>query len=119
MGGKGRHWRHAVGVQPCDACSMRLHGEAGVDVRVWHVSLISTGTKGRIFKGMPAGVQAHTLAAVCCFAHPKVSLAYEPGGRVLLLSSRGSSACQARPEHSSGCSCLQHACMHVSRENSG
>eukprot|EP00891_Asterochloris_glomerata_P001079 jgi/Astpho2/1079/Aster-07459 len=69
-GGRSRY-RRAAGNQPCDACGRRLHAEAGVDVHVWHVQLIGTGTKGRIFGGMPAGVQAHTLAAACCFSHPK------------------------------------------------
>ena len=80
-----RRWRETA-IRPCDACGMRLRGEAGVDVRVWHVQLIGTGTKGRIFKGMPAAVQAHTLAAVCCFANPKVGLAIEPGLSVALAA---------------------------------
>ena len=76
-----------------------------MDVHVWHVQLIGTGTKGRIFGGMPAGVQAHTLAAACCFSHPKVGPAHHPccfshpkvgpahhpGGCVLLLAPQGGS----------------------------
>ena len=129
-GGRDRD-RRAAGNQPCDACRMRLRGEAGVDVRVWHVQLISRGTKGRIFKGMPAGVQAHTLAAVCCFAHPKVGLPIKPGLSAappaaecsMSRGSRGTGAAAAAGGMIRGtcgwgasCSCLQpyHGCLCLS-----
>ena len=113
--GRGSRHRHAVGIQPCDACSMRLHGEAGVDVRVWHVSLIGTGTKGRIFKGMPAGVQAHTLAAVCCFTHPKVGSAHRVLAAVCCFS-HPEVGPAVKPDLSAA---LAAAACRVSRGNSG